>query len=111
MDEWLANCERCVDCGEPDTGYCACVYAEHYASDLGISVEEWLAARRLEGRMYDSQLASRQRTRLARKHIIVWQRIVCVIRLIAFWRKATAAPDSKAFQRASKRFKAIAEGR
>jgi hypothetical protein len=87
------------------------VCAEDHASDHGISVEEWLAERRLEGRMFDSQRALRQRTRLARKHIIAWQRVVCVMRLIAFWRKVTAAPDSKAFQRASKRFKAMAEGK
>jgi hypothetical protein len=59
--------------------------------------------------MYDLQRAMRQRIRLARKRIIVLQRIVFVHRLIAFWRKAAAAPDSNAFQRAAKRFKAMAE--
>ena len=108
MDEWMDNCEKCSDCGEPDTGYCACVAAEDYASDLGITVEEFCAQRRAEGRMYDSQRALRQRIRLARKHIIVWQRIVCVQRLITFWCKAAAAPDSKAFERAAKRFRAMA---
>ena len=111
MDDWLDNCDKCSDCGEPDTGFCACVCAEHHARNHGLSVAEWLAEPRLEARMYDSQRALRQRIRLARKHIIVWQRIVCVHRLITFWRKAAAAPDSKAFERAAKRFRLMAEGR
>jgi hypothetical protein len=110
-DALLNTCDICSDCEEPDTGYCACVYAEDYASDLGISVEEWQAERRLEARTYNSQRALRQSIRRARKHIIAWRCVVRVHMLISFWRRAAAAPDSKAFQRAAKRFRVMAEGR
>ena len=44
---------RQSDCGEPDTGYCACVDAEDRASDRDIM--EYYAEIRAEGRMYDSE--------------------------------------------------------
>ena len=107
MDEWMENNELCEDCGESDIGYCACLVAEENASILGITTGEWLAERRAEGARLDQERAHRQNVRMARKRIIVWQRIVCVHRLITFWRKAAVAPDSKAFQCAAKRFKSM----
>ena len=109
MDYWLSINELCDDCGECDTGYCACLVAEERASIRGITTEEWLSESRSECVQVNLERHRRQLLRIVRKGIIAWQRIVSLHRLISFWRKAAASPDSKAFQSAAKRFKTMAE--
>lgn len=106
MDEFTNQNGLCSDCRQPDTGYCFCTEVENYALMNGITVEEQLCKYHAENERLDRARAARQALRLVRKRILAWQRAVRVHRLISYWRKAAAAPDSKAYQRAAKRFKA-----
>ena len=99
MDE-LASGVLCEDCGDPDTGYCFCVHI----GMLNEKIDEY----RVENVRLHRERAVRQNIRKVRRRIMMWQRWVRLHLLILYWREAVLAPESKAVQRAAKRFRAMA---
>ena len=106
MDDWLDNCDKCSDCSSRTRGSAlACAPSITHANVISSGV----VGRAPFG--YTCMILSGlcASTSVSRANTSSWQRIVRVQRLITFWRRVTAAPDSKAFKRAAKRFRAMCE--